>query len=87
MLHVRLLYRESLCQRFPDLKDANPGVGGWGWEGAKSCREVACCRNVRPWNGGGGMEAREGGQDVRVELNDLECVQEHPRKFCADVFS
>lgn len=27
-----------------------------GWEGAKSCREVGCCRKVRPWNGGGGLD-------------------------------
>lgn len=27
-----------------------------GWEGAKSCREVGCCRKVRPWNGGGGID-------------------------------
>lgn len=32
-------------------------------------------------------KAREGKQDVRVELNELECLQEQPRKFCADVFT
>lgn len=37
---------------------------GVGWVGAKSCREVGCCRKVRPWNGGGGIDwvsVEEGG--------------------------